>query len=337
MPNLSIIIVNYRGWERLFQCLDSLSFIKDNRFTHEVIVVDNNSNDGQIERFRSLFPKFKFVLNPDNLGFAYGCNWGAVYGRGSNFLFLNPDTIVTADALFSMLTEVRVRRANSIISCCQKKENGANEHPYGRFLSPFTLTGWLRAILKIVLLQGEEPFLQTDDYIYPDWISGSVVMIKRESFQSLGGWDDDFWMYFEDVDLCRRASQKNGEIVLLKNACVEHNHGGSSRINLQVTALTKTEVNISRHVYISKHESGGKALYMHLFLIANNLLFGFIPAVAGLILFFIKDLNVMSHIYFRLIAYYFNAMLSGTWLSKRSVKATLNERIRNYKMGIQRD
>jgi GT2 family glycosyltransferase len=337
LPNLSIIVVNYRGWERLSQCLDSLNVIEDSRFTHEVIVVDNNSGDGQIARFRVQYPKFKFILNTGNLGFANGCNLGAVYSRGSNYLFLNPDTIVTADALFGMLSEIRARGPYSIVSCCQIRENGANERPYGRYISPSTLTGWLRALLKIGFIHGKEPFLQTDDYLYPDWISGSVALIKRESFLGLGGWDDDFWMYFEDVDLCFRARQKKGEIVLLKNICVEHNHGGATRINQHVTALTKAEVDISRHVYISKHERGLKASYMHLFLIFNNLFLGFFPAIAGLFFFFIKDLNVISHTYFRLVSYYFNVMHTGTWLSMRSVKTLLNNKIRDYKIGIQRD
>lgn len=325
MPDLSIIIVNFRGWKRLSKCLDSLVIIQDVRFSHEVIIIDNNSNDGVIDKFRKIYPEFRFIINSGNLGFANGCNLGAFNGKGGYFLFLNPDTIISADALYGMLTEVRSRSKYTIVSCCQKRENGLEERPYGKFLSPLTLTGWLRALVRIVSLQREDPFLQTDNYIYPDWISGSVVMISRESFDGLERWDDDFWMYYEDVDLCRRALLKKGEIVYLKKICVEHNHGGASRINHQVTAITKTEVNISRHVYISKHEQGLRAIYMHKFLIVNNLLFGLIPASAGLLLFFVPELRVVTHTYFQLISYYLKALKSGTWLSKRSVNYSLKQ------------
>lgn len=322
MTDISIIIVNYRGWGRLSQCLDSLGLFEDSRFSYEVIVVDNNSDDGNIDRFRQLYPKFSFVINTGNLGFANGCNLGASNSQSSYLLFLNPDTIINAEALFEMLSEARRRKAFSIISCRQITENGSEERPYGRFLSPFNLTGWLRAFNKIILRQKERSFLQTENYIYPDWVSGSVVMIGRVGFYVLGGWNDDFWMYFEDVDLCFRTRLINGDVVLLKNVVIEHNHGGASRINRKVTALTKTEVNISRHVYISKHEKGLKAFYMHTFLIFNNLLFGLLPAAVGVLLFFISSLNVISRTYFQLVGYYLNALKSGTWLSKRSVNYT---------------
>ena len=197
-----------------------------------------------------------------------------------------------------------------------KWEGGETIRPV---LSPSTLTGWLRAITKIAFRKRHAPFIQTKEFLFPDWVSGSVVMISRKSFEGLGGWDDDFWMYFEDVDLCRRAGLKNGEVVLLKSVSIEHNHGGASRINPQITALTKTEVNISRHLYISKHEAGYKAFYMHLFLVVNNLLFGLFPAIAGILLFFVKSLLATSRAYFLLVSYYLNALRQDTWLSKRSV------------------
>ena len=259
MPDISVIIVNYRGWKRLAQCLDSLDSIEDLRFTYEVSIIDNHSDDGEFDNFRRRYPKFSFILNAGNLGFSNGCNLGAENARGAYLLFLNPDTIVTPDALLGLLEETRKRRLFSIISCRQFRENGAEERPFGEFLTPSNLTGWLRASAKILSRIKSRRFHQTEKYIYPDWISGSVVMISRESFLKLGGWDDDFWMYFEDVDLCRRASLRKGEIVFLRNVSIEHNHGGASRINPHITVLTKTEVEISRHVYISKHESGIRA------------------------------------------------------------------------------
>lgn len=319
MADISIIIVNFRGWGRLSQCLDSLSLIEDNRFSFEAIIVDNNSADGILDKFRQRYPKFTFILNAGNLGFANGCNLGANHSHGDYLLFLNPDTIVNAEALFRMFEEARERRPFSIVSCRQIRENGKEERPYGRFLSPSTLTGWLRAIAKIAFRKRQAPFIQTKEFLFPDWVSGSVVMISRKSFEGLGGWDDDFWMYFEDVDLCCRAGLKNGEVVLLKSVSIEHNHGGASRINPQITALTKTEVNISRHLYISKHEAGYKAFYMHLFLVVNNLLFGLFPAIAGILLFFVKSLSATSRAYFLLVSYYLNALRQDTWLSKKSV------------------
>jgi len=317
LKDLSVIIVNYRGWERLENCLNSLCKIDDNRFEHEVIVVDNHSNDGRLTEFIKLFPQIDFVANSGNNGFANGCNLGAARSKGNCLLFLNPDTTASANALYDMLEEVRVRPQNSIVSCRQVKEDGSTDRPYGRFLSINTLTGWQRAINRMF---SGKAVSQTSHYIYPDWVSGSVFMIKRDSFYRLGKWDEEYWMYFEDVDLCHRAMEKGGEIVKLKSASVGHMHGGSSRINREITVMTKTEVNISRHVYISKHENLSNAWMMHAILILNNMVLGLIPALVGLPLIFIKPIGIFSLTYFRLLDYYVSAIPSGTWLSERSVK-----------------
>ncbi len=319
MKDISVIIVNYKGGDRLKRCLQSLQNIADSRFTFEVIVIDNHSNDGRKAEFVHHFPRFTFLSNTGNNGFANGCNLGMSQSKGIHLLFLNPDTNVNADALFDMLEEVRVRPEFSIVTCRQIRENGTVDRPYGNFLSLITLTGWLRVIRRIFAGSIEKSIEQTKHYIYPDWVSGSVIMMKRDSFIRLGKWDDDFWMYYEDVDLCRRAQLRHGEIVKLKNAVVGHIHGGSSRLNKEITVMTKTEVHISRHVYISKHERNSRAFYMHLILILNNLVLGFVPAILGLILFFVKHCNIYTLSYFKLAGYYLNTLKSGIWVSTKSV------------------
>lgn len=281
--------------------------------------MDNHSNDGSQEKLKNLFPAFTFILNSGNNGFSNGCNLGAAKSTGSVLLFLNPDTIVTSEALFDMLVEVRVRPEYSIVSCGQIREDGSKDRPYGKFLTFFTLTGWQRTIRRLYFGKIENLIRQTKHYIYPDWVSGSVIMIKRSSFFALGQWDDDFWMYFEDVDLCHRAKLRNGEIVKLRNCVIRHIHGGSSRINPQITALTKTEVQISRHLYISKYEDYWCASCMHSLLILDSLLLGLLPSLLGLLFFFVGKLNIYTQIYFRLVNYYFGVLKTGRWISKRSV------------------
>ena len=319
MPDVSIVIVNYKGWGRLGQCLNSLMVIPETQLAFDVIIVDNASNDGALEEFQTKYACFRFILNNGNYGFANGCNLGAKYAKGEHLLFLNPDTVIGVQAILGMLAKVRGSKPNSIVSCRQIRGDGSEEKPYGQFLSPFTLTGWLRAFSR--LFSGSAEVLSSEaDYSSPDWISGSVVMISKAGFTKLGGWDEDFWMYFEDVDLCKRAREAGGDVILLKNVTIEHNHGGSSRINARVTTKTKTEVDISRHVYISKHEKGVRCIYMQTFLVLNNLLAGFVTAVFGVLLFFVKRMAVPTMIYLSLIKYYINALLHGTWISPRSVR-----------------
>ena len=326
MNDISVIIVNYKGGERLNRCLESLQMIDDNRFTFEVIVVDNQSNDGSMSKLPLQFPQFIFLSNSGNHGFSNGCNLGASVSNGNYLLFLNPDTSVTADALNNILEEVRVRPEFSILSCSQVRENGSKERPYGKFLNIFNLTGWQRSVQQIFFGRIENSFPQTKNYIYPDWVSGSVVMISKKSFYSLGKWDDDYWMYFEDVDLCRRARQHNGEIVKLRSTAIVHAHGGSSRANIEVTAITKTEVHISRHLYISKHEHSGKAFWMHTLLILDNMVLGSVSALLGMLFFPVRKIHVYSNIYVKLAEYYLQALKSGEWISVRSVNYDLYNR-----------
>jgi GT2 family glycosyltransferase len=318
VPDLSVIIVNYKSWRSLRQCLDSLSAIPQNHISFEVIIVDNASEDGMLPEFQAAFPLFNFILNKGNYGFAHGCNLGAANSKGEYLLFLNPDTVANETALIGMLNNARSRNNHSVISCRQIRTDGSEEKPYGSFLSPMTLTGWLRALNRIY--SGDESKLvDKAGNFSPDWVSGSVILLSSESFNRLGGWDEDFWMYFEDVDLCKRARNAGGDIILVKDVAIEHNHGGSSRNNVQISALTKCEVKISRHVYIAKHEGGTRKIYMQSFLVISNLAGGLIPAFFGILFFFSKSMKIALLTYLSLLKYYLNAFRSGIWLSPRSV------------------
>lgn len=186
MPELSVIIVNFRSWGSLRRCLDSLSDISQNHLSFEVIVVDNASEDGRFKEFQVEYPNYNFLLNSCNNGFANGCNLGAAQSKGKYLLFLNPDTIANESALLGMLNQIRISRDSSVISCRQIRENGSEEKPYGTFLSPLTLTGCLRAIKRLFSHKNND-LSSESGIISPDWVSGSVVMIRKDSFDALGG------------------------------------------------------------------------------------------------------------------------------------------------------
>jgi GT2 family glycosyltransferase len=315
--DLSIIIVSYKGWDRLTKCLESLQLFTGNNFKTQVIVVDNKSEDDTIRKLEKRFDKFRFIYNTVNGGFANGCNMGARNAAGEYFLFLNPDTVASENEIGKLLDAARQNPQFSIVSCRQVNENGKESIAYGSFPSISNLTGLQRAILKSLT---PDTSSLIPEILFPDWVSGSVVMIKSDLFRSLKGFDEDFWMYFEDVDLCKRVRKIGGEIAFLKNSIIEHNHGGSSRINLKTTSLTKTEVNISRHLYISKHLKGIEKISAHAFLILNNLVSGGVMALTGLLLFFIPRMLSRTLIFWRLAAYYFRSLLRFSWVSPRSVK-----------------
>ena len=315
VPDLSIIIVCYKGWPRLHKCLKSIDKFAGNNFTTEVIIVDNKSDDEAIHDIEKQYPKFKFISNTMNGGFANGSNLGSRNASGDFLLFLNPDTVVSEPEIEKLLNAAKKTPDYIISSCRQVNENGKESVASGDFPSMFNLTGFQRAVFRSRV---RHTVKQPADIISPDWISGSVLMIKREVFLQIHGFDEDFWMYFEDVDLCRRISDINGKIALYSSIVIEHNHGGSSRINIKTTTLTKTEVFISRHLYISKHKTGMERFIIQMFLIVNNLISAGIMALVGLFLFFIPKLYSRTLIFLRLLAYYAGALLRQSWISPRS-------------------
>jgi GT2 family glycosyltransferase len=316
MTDLSIIIVCFKGWERLNKCLEALNSFKGENFRAEVIVVDNKSDDDTINKIEIRFPKFRFIYNKINGGFANGCNLGAGNASGEFLLFLNPDTVASESEIEKLLNIAKQNPEFAILSCRQVNEKGKESVAYGPFPSMFNLTGFQRAIFGNRM---SELRRQTPEVSFPDWISGSVVLIRQTTFLQISGFDEDFWMYFEDVDLCRRIRKIDSEIAFCRNITIEHNHGGSSRINLKTASLTKTEVHISRHVYVSKHKTGIEKYVIQTFLVLNNLISGCVMAFLGLILFFIPKVFSRTLIYYKLIRYYIGSLFRLSWISPRSV------------------
>jgi GT2 family glycosyltransferase len=134
------------------------------------------------------------------------------------------------------------------------------------------------------------------------------------------------------VDLCRRVRNIHCEIAFCRNITIEHNHGGSSRINLKTASLTKTEVHISRHVYISKHKEGAERIFIQLFLVINNLISGGLMALLGLLFFFVPKVFARTLLFFRLIGYYVGSLYRLSWISPRSVNF---HKIKTYARTVQ--
>lgn len=315
MKDLSVIIVSYKGWERLDRCLGSLAGFSGKLFSMEVIVVDN-SGDDTIGEIGKKYPDFSFIRNRINGGFGNGSNLGAEKTGGRFLLFLNPDTVVKEAEIGKLLHVSEKSPEYYVISCRQINERGKESRATGDFPGIGNLTGFQRSVTG--LLRGKKDN-NGADVIFPDWVSGSVIMIRKEIFLMIGGFDEDFWMYYEDVDLCRRIRLAGGKVVFFNKITVEHNHGGSSRINTKVSSITRTEVYISKHVYINKSQTGFVKILIQLFLVINNLLFGVLQAFLGIILFFVPKVYVRTLVFVRLLSYYPAAIFRSTWVSPQSV------------------
>ena len=249
---LSIIIVNYRSWKRLSACLKSIA--KQDYKDVETIVVDNFSNDGEGESFAAQFPQVKFIMQNINGGFAQACNKGAEHANGEWFLFLNPDTVLDKPVLKPLLEKVDQEPDWKLIGIRQFNDAGKDTHPHGIFLKWWNVWPPFRSLERLFKgAQYSKQYFSTAPVTYPDWISGAFVLIRKNDFNELGGWDERFWMYYEDMDLSKRAADKGWKRVLYNELTCIHSHGGSSRINHEIKALTKSTVVLSADKYIRKH------------------------------------------------------------------------------------
>jgi GT2 family glycosyltransferase len=255
MISLSIIIVNYRSWKRLSACLHSIE--QQGLDNLEVIVVDNFSNDGQGESFAAQFPNVKWIMQNTNCGFAQACNKGAEDASCDWFLFLNPDTVLDKPVLNPLLKKADQETDWKLIGIRQLNDAGKDTHPHGVFLKWWNVWPPFRSLER--LIKGREfskQYLSTAPVTFPDWISGAFVLIRKNDFQEIGGWDERFWMYYEDMDLSKRAADKGWKRVMYNELVCIHSHGGSSRINHDIKALTKSTVIKSASIYINKYMKG---------------------------------------------------------------------------------
>ena len=259
MTDLSIIIINYRSWVPLGKCLDSI--LNQNNFNAKILVLDNNSDDNIFNDFKKKYNSVEWFKNDENLGFAKACNIGSKKVNSKWILFLNPDTLIPQNCFENLANKVKDSE-NEIISIKQLNEKGIDTHAYGIFLNLYSLNGIFRFIYRLVYGLSKKANSAKLSF-YPDWVSGSFMLIKRKDFIRIGGWDENFWMYYEDMDICKRAKKHGIATKFYNDLYCYHFHGKSSRIDLETKIKSKSQVIKSSFIFIRKHYHGlhGIALY----------------------------------------------------------------------------
>ena len=263
MNELSIVIVNYKTWDKLAFCLDSI--LKQIEIEIQVIVVDNNSNDNKFFVFQQKYKWVTWIENSKNYGFDKACNIGIENAKSKWYLFLNPDTILEPKSIHSLINYCNEKTEHRIIGIKQLNENKKNSNSYGLFLNFWSLSGLIRTLIR--LKKGSYKSINSKEIANPDWISGSFIMIRKKDFELINGWDESYWMYYEDMDLCKRAKKINLKVSLLNNWSCIHFHGASSRKNTKIKVITKSEVIVSSHIFLEKHSQKSYKFLIHLILI----------------------------------------------------------------------
>lgn len=255
--DLSIIIVNYNVKEFLQNLLHSLQKAVQN-ISHEIIVVDNASDDGSIEFIREKFPYVQLISNKSNLGFSKANNEGLKIAKGKYLLIINPDTIVSEDTISKMIQFLNNHEDAGLAGCKILNPDGSLQLACRRsFPGPWTsfckVTGLSTLFPKSKLFARYNlTYLDENETYEVDAISGSFMMMKKEVYEKVGGFDEQFFMYGEDLDLCYRIQQNGYKVYYYPGTQIIHYKGESTKRS----SLDETKIFYdAMHLFVKKHFS----------------------------------------------------------------------------------
>jgi N-acetylglucosaminyl-diphospho-decaprenol L-rhamnosyltransferase len=250
--DVDVVVVAYNSSSTLRDCVTPLAAITSLR----VIVVDNASDDGSAESVRDL--GVDVIEAGENRGFAAGCNLGAAAGTSPYVLFLNPDARIDLESIQVLTAEVE----DSVVGAAAPRILSANGHlEYSQRRFPSVASTFAQGLFLHRMLPRADwtDEVIRDESLYevaqsPDWVSGACLLVKRSVFEQIGGWDESFFLYSEDTDLCRRIRSAGYEVRFLPAATAVH-IGGQSSPRSGLLPLLAT----SRARYAAKHSGAVKA------------------------------------------------------------------------------
>jgi N-acetylglucosaminyl-diphospho-decaprenol L-rhamnosyltransferase len=227
---VSIIIVNWNGGGEFLDCLQSLRVARS-ACDFQVVVIDNNSRDGSREKAESEFPEFQIVNSGANLGFARANNRARGMVRSPYVLFLNPDTKVTSTSVPMMVKALDEKSGVGAVGCKMTDEDGT-VHDLGLQWFPTPWTEFLnllfvsrRTFRTVAKMMGSAD-ANTSGCVKK--LYGGCIMVRREILEKIGWLDDRYFMYAEDVDLCRTIRDAGWKLFYSSEASVVHHAGVTS-------------------------------------------------------------------------------------------------------------
>lgn len=253
--DLSIIILSFNTSKLLKKCLESIySYLQSKKI--EIIVVDNNSQDDSVEMMENKFPLVKIIKSKTNLGFAKGINIGVKKAKADYLLLLNSDTYLQDSSILNMLDFMIHNTNAAICGGLMKDSDGKLQRSYGKFY------GLINSIKMLTF--GDEAEIENYNELKIkkiDWVSGGFMMVKRNIFQELNGFDENFFMYIEDMEFCYRAHKKGKFSFIYPHASIVHLSQGSSNRSFAIENIYKGLL-----YFFKKHKGRPEYLILKLFL-----------------------------------------------------------------------
>jgi hypothetical protein len=281
--DISIIIVNYNSLDFIKKCIESIEELLDESGTGcEVIVIDNNSDDGSIEYLKGKTRgngAIHLITNNTNTGFSKASNIGALQAKGKYLLFLNPDTEIAGGRLDELI-DFYIEKDNEgkdgkagIIGAKILNMDGTvqlSARSFPTLARQFYESYFLHRIFKKSRIFGSY-FLSWWDYgniKEVDWLTGSFMFIKKDYFMKAGMFDEDYFMYSEDADLCLKLHRMNFKNYYFPYFIIKHSDSG---IASREPAVREAGIWRSRRLYFKKNYSAVHAVVLSLLYLAGVL------------------------------------------------------------------
>jgi len=253
---LTIGIVNHNTKKDLKKCIKSILQNPPN-CNFRIVVVDNNSKDGSRKLLKHIENEnIKYISNNKNIGFGRACNQIAKKQNSSYLLFLNPDVEVSKNAIDKLIDFLKKNEKIGMATGKLLFPDGSLQLSCRKFptilRALFGRESTLRKIFPNNMIS-KEYLMSKLDYNkiqFPDWVRGAVILFKTDIFEKIGGFDEKFFLYFEDTDICLRLREKGYEIAYLPEAVFYHKLGSSTK---KERLKTKIIHNISMFHYIRKN------------------------------------------------------------------------------------
>lgn len=238
--DLDVVIVSYRSRDLVLRCLESLEAAAGN-LTTTVVVADNHSGDGTVDALRGRYAHVDAFDTGSNLGFATANNRGIARGSGTYVLVLNPDTVVGPDTLMKLVDAAESLASTGepvgVVAPRMVNRDGSPQRTARAFPTPAAavfgrrspLTRWFpHNRFSAAFLLEDVAGGRADGAPFPvDWVSGAAMLLPRSVIESVGGFDEEFFLYWEDADLCRRIRSAGHSVWCVPAAVVVHDEGGS--------------------------------------------------------------------------------------------------------------
>jgi GT2 family glycosyltransferase len=231
---LSIIIISYNTRDELARCVNSI-FENTHEISFEVIVVDNNSQDGSPDMIEKEHPEIRLIKNQDNFGFARANNQAIDISQGHYIFMLNSDTLVPPLSISRMVNFLDGNSNAGVVGAKMLNPDYTLQRTARRFPTPMAFFFGRKTLLTKIFPKNKYSrkylMLETDYCEEPyevDWVSGGALMVKKEAINQVGVLDEIFFMYWEDAEFCFRMKEWGWKVFCLPSAPIIHYEGRSS-------------------------------------------------------------------------------------------------------------